>query len=273
MEPPEFLTGRTALVTGGSRGLGRAIAVALAHAGADVAVASRTPAGVESVLDEIRSAGRRAMAVEMDVSDVQQVEDGVRNVVDELGALDVLVNNAGGGAGLTPAEELSPTDFQRVIDVNLTGTFVACRAAFPAMRARGLREDRQRLIPGGHRRAAGRSRLLRGEGRRLASHPVPCGRVGHARDQRQRGRPDVHPDAGDGAGAFRRRVSRRCRGAHRCAAPNRRACRRLRRSRLPLLAGRVADHRRDARDRRRLDDPLSSNRESPVSGAFSVAGL
>ncbi len=138
MEPPEFLTGRTALVTGGSRGLGRAIAVALAHAGADVAVASRTPAGVESVLDEIRSAGRRAIAVEMDVSDVQQVEDGGTHVVDELGALDVLVNNAGGGAGLTPAEELSPTDFQRVIDVNLTGTFVACRAAFPAMRARGF---------------------------------------------------------------------------------------------------------------------------------------
>ena len=130
-----MLGGRIALVTGASRGLGRAIALALAHAGADVAVGLRDAARDEAVIDEIRGAGRSAIAVQMDVTNTQQVEDAVHTVVEELGALDVLVNNAGGGVGLTPAEAVSLADFQRAIDVNLTGTFVACQAAFPAMRA------------------------------------------------------------------------------------------------------------------------------------------
>jgi NAD(P)-dependent dehydrogenase (short-subunit alcohol dehydrogenase family) len=119
-----------ALVTGSSRGLGRAIAVALARAGADVAVGLRDVSRDEGVIDEIRGVGRRVIAVQMDVTNAQQVKDAVQMVVQELGALDVLVNNAGGGAGLTRAEAISPSDFQRTIDVNLTGTFATCQAAF-----------------------------------------------------------------------------------------------------------------------------------------------
>lgn len=134
----DVLGGRMALVTGASRGLGRAIAVALARAGANLAVGLRDVSRDEGVIDEIRGVGRRVIGVQMDVTNTQQVNDAVQTVVQELGALDVLVNNAGGGAGLTPAEAISPSDFQRTIDVNLTGTFVACQAAFPAMRAQGF---------------------------------------------------------------------------------------------------------------------------------------
>ena len=134
----DVLGGRMALVTGASRGLGRAFAVALARAGADVAVGLRDVSRDEGVIDEIGGVGRRVIAVQMDVTNAQQVNDAVQTVVQELGALDLLVNNAGGGAGLTPAEAISPSDFQRTIDVNLTGTFVACQAAFPAMRAQGF---------------------------------------------------------------------------------------------------------------------------------------
>jgi NAD(P)-dependent dehydrogenase (short-subunit alcohol dehydrogenase family) len=134
----EVLGGRMALVTGASRGLGRAIAVALAGAGADVAAGLRDVSRDGGVIDEIRGVGRRAIAVQMDVTKAEQVNDGVQTVVRELGALDVLVNNAGGGAGLTPAEAISLSDFRRTIDLNLTGTFVACQAAFPAMRAQGF---------------------------------------------------------------------------------------------------------------------------------------
>ena len=134
----DVLGGRMALVTGASRGLGRAIAIALARAGSDVAVGLRDVARDEGVIDEIRGIGRKAIAVQMDVTEARQVHDAVQTTVQKLGALDILVNNAGGGAGLTPAEAISPSDFQRTLDVNLSGTFVACQAAFPVMRARGF---------------------------------------------------------------------------------------------------------------------------------------
>ena len=132
------LTGRTALVTGAARGLGRAIAVALAEAGADVALGLLDRAYDGDLANEIRALGRRALTLQMDVTKPDEVENAVAATVDELGALDLLVNNAGGGAGHVPAEELSLDALQRTLDVNLRGTFLACRAAFEPMRERAF---------------------------------------------------------------------------------------------------------------------------------------
>src|SRR4051794_41882231 len=132
------LGGRAALVTGAARGLGRAIALALAEAGADVALGLRDASRDDGLADEIRALGRRALPLQMDVTHVDQVEAAVDATVGGLGSVDLLVNNAGGGAGLVPAEEISLDAFERTLAVNLMGTFAACRAAFAPMRERGF---------------------------------------------------------------------------------------------------------------------------------------
>jgi NAD(P)-dependent dehydrogenase (short-subunit alcohol dehydrogenase family) len=132
------LTGRTALVTGAARGLGRAIAAALAEAGADIALGLRDRSRDEGAADEIRALGRRALLLQMDVSELGEIESAVNATVEEFGALDLLINNAGGGAGHVPAEDLSLADFQRTIDVNLKSTFFTCQAAFAPMREQGF---------------------------------------------------------------------------------------------------------------------------------------
>jgi NAD(P)-dependent dehydrogenase (short-subunit alcohol dehydrogenase family) len=136
------LEGRTALVTGAARGLGRAIALALAEAGADVALRLRDGSRDDGLADEVRAHGRRVLPLQMDVTRLDQVEAAVAATVEELGALDLLVNNAGGGVGHIPAEQVSVADFERAVDSNLKSTFFACRAAFPAMR-RGFGRTRR----------------------------------------------------------------------------------------------------------------------------------
>jgi NAD(P)-dependent dehydrogenase (short-subunit alcohol dehydrogenase family) len=132
------LSGRTALVTGAARGLGRAIALALAEAGADVALGLRDVSRDEGLAEEIRSLGRRALPLQMDVGELDQIEAAVAQAVEELGGVDLLVNNAGGGEPDQPVEEVSLEGFQRTFDVNVRGTFFTCRAAFPSMRERGF---------------------------------------------------------------------------------------------------------------------------------------
>jgi NAD(P)-dependent dehydrogenase (short-subunit alcohol dehydrogenase family) len=132
------LEGRTALVTGAARGLGRAIALALAEAGADVALGLRDRSRDNGLTEEIRALGRRALPLQMDVTRLDEIDAGVTATVEELGSLDLLVNNAGGGVGLIPAEEISVADFERAVDANLRGTFFTCRAAFAPMRERGF---------------------------------------------------------------------------------------------------------------------------------------
>ena len=130
--------GRAALVTGAARGLGRAIALALAEAGADVALGLRDVSREQGLADEIRALGRRALPLQMDVTRPDEVEAAVAATVEELGSLDLLVNNAGGGAGHVPVELVSVEVLERTLDVNLKGTFFACRAAFEPMRERGF---------------------------------------------------------------------------------------------------------------------------------------
>jgi NAD(P)-dependent dehydrogenase (short-subunit alcohol dehydrogenase family) len=132
------LDGRIALVTGAARGLGRAIALALAEAGADVALGLRDRSRDEGLADEVRAVGRRALPLQMDVTRLDEVDAAIATTVEGLGSLDLLVNNAGGGVDQMPVEEASVADFDDIVDVNLKGTFFTCRAAFAPMRERGF---------------------------------------------------------------------------------------------------------------------------------------
>lgn len=123
------LEGRVALVTGGSRGLGAAIAEALSWAGADVAITGRVMAGVRVKADEISgTTGGTVLAVEADVSDHEAVDQSVAETVDRFGSLDILVNNAGINVR-GPIEDLSRSDFEGSLAVNITGPWLMCRAA------------------------------------------------------------------------------------------------------------------------------------------------
>ncbi|MEO5957502.1 MAG: SDR family NAD(P)-dependent oxidoreductase, partial [Opitutaceae bacterium] len=129
------LTGHVAIVTGGSKGIGRAMAEALASAGADVAIVSRTAHEAQTVAAEIaRDYGRSAIGLAADVTIPAQAEAMAAAVVKEFGRIDVLVNSAGINIR-GPIEELSPEQFQQVLTVNVTGTWLACRAVVPHMKA------------------------------------------------------------------------------------------------------------------------------------------
>ncbi len=130
------LTDRVALVTGGSRGIGRAVALALANAGASVAVNYRERTDeARTVVDAIRSAGGRAMAIRADVSRSAEVSAMVSAVAGELAPIDVLVNNAG-IALIRGIDDLTEADFDATIAVNLKSAFLCSQAVVPAMRAR-----------------------------------------------------------------------------------------------------------------------------------------
>jgi 3-oxoacyl-[acyl-carrier protein] reductase len=123
-----------ALVTGGARGIGRASAVALARAGADVAVADLLP--TTDAEAAVAAAGRRALGFPLDVTDPEAVRRGIGRVVEALGRLDVLVT-AAGIIHRDSLEETGESVWKRVVDVVLTGTFHAVQAAVPVMRAQG----------------------------------------------------------------------------------------------------------------------------------------
>ena len=154
------LTGKTALVTGGSRGLGRADALTLARAGADVVIAdllvesaaeedetdsygvlatvARTQGLVhtESTADEIRGLGRRSLALRCDVTDREQVDATVARAVEELGSVDILVNNAATLDHVGQFHDQRPDLWERDLRVNLTGSFNCAQAVWPHMRER-----------------------------------------------------------------------------------------------------------------------------------------
>ncbi len=132
----ESLTGRIALVTGGGRGIGRAISLALAHAGCDIAVnylARREDA--ERTAEEIRKLGRRSAVIQADVSLGADAKRLVSETEAQLGAIDILINNAG-GLRMQPLETVGEVDFKESIAVNLTSCFLLTQAVLPGMRAR-----------------------------------------------------------------------------------------------------------------------------------------
>ncbi len=131
------LTGRTAIVTGAAHGIGRGIAEAFAHEGADVTVVDIAPDDQAApVLETIRQSGRKALYVRTDVADEQQVRTMVETVQSTFGHIDILVNNAG---IFTQAlvEKLSVEDWDRVLGVNLRGTFLCTRFVLPSMLNQG----------------------------------------------------------------------------------------------------------------------------------------
>jgi NAD(P)-dependent dehydrogenase (short-subunit alcohol dehydrogenase family) len=130
------LTGRVSVVTGANRGIGRALAVALAEAGADLALLVREPEAAAPVLEEVRALGVRAEVFEADVTSREAVRRAAGEIQDRLGAVDILVNNAG-IARQGPALEVSPEEWQQVIDVNLTGLWNCCQAFGAQMAAAG----------------------------------------------------------------------------------------------------------------------------------------
>ena len=129
MEYPHFgLTGRVALVTGAARGLGRAISLALAHAGADIALGLRSVNADSGLAAEIRAMGRKALPLQMDMRDKHQIFAAVGATAKEFGRIDILVNNAG-IAPENPAESVREEDFDETLAINLKGTFFASQAA------------------------------------------------------------------------------------------------------------------------------------------------
>jgi NAD(P)-dependent dehydrogenase (short-subunit alcohol dehydrogenase family) len=130
------LTGRKALVTGASRGIGRAIAEGLSRAGADVAVSARSRASLVGTVDAIAALGRRAAAVEMDVSRVAECEAGVKTAAEALGGLDILVNNAG-TEEVRPSLDVDEALWDKILDTNLKGAFFCAQAACAVMKEAG----------------------------------------------------------------------------------------------------------------------------------------
>jgi NAD(P)-dependent dehydrogenase (short-subunit alcohol dehydrogenase family) len=141
-EFPRFeLTGQVALVTAAARGLGRAIALALAHAGADVALGLRDVKAHGGLPDEIAAMGRRVLPLQMDVTDLDQIRRAVDDTAAHFGRLDILVNNAG-IAPENPAEKVREDDFDLTLRVNLKGTFFTSQAAAQVM----MRQKGGRII-------------------------------------------------------------------------------------------------------------------------------
>lgn len=130
------LTDRKAIVTGGGRGLGRAIAVGLAQFGADVAVVSRTRAELEESARSIQAAGRKALIYPADVSKKADIEKVVDDVAAQWGRIDILVNNAGVDAA-RPAIDYTEEDWDFVLDVNLKGYFLFAQACARVMMKHG----------------------------------------------------------------------------------------------------------------------------------------
>ena len=127
------LTGKKALVTGASRGLGRAIALSLARAGADVVITyEKSVDKAQAVADEIKALGRYGEAVQADSASAQAIQDAVTHAARSLGGLDILVNNAG-LMKRVPMVEMSHADFMRVIDVHVGGAFNCSKAVLPDM--------------------------------------------------------------------------------------------------------------------------------------------
>lgn len=169
------MDGKTAIVTGAANGIGRAIARALAGAGANVVVCDVLADDGERTVGEIKSAGGTAAFVQADVSDAEQAEGLIAGAVERFGGLDVLANNAGIGGGMARLHEIEPADFDRVIAVNLRGTFLCSKYAIPHFLAQHDGRIVNTASTYGLIGAPGAPGLLRVQGCHHQSHPAAGG--------------------------------------------------------------------------------------------------
>ncbi len=133
---PYNLKGKVAVVTGASKGIGKAIVDSLAGAGAKVVLAARTRDVVEQAAADLRNTGAKAIAVPTDVTDVDAVQNLIQQTVDTYQNIDILINNAGNGIFGT-VEDFDPTDWDSVINSNLKGVFLCAKYALPHLLANG----------------------------------------------------------------------------------------------------------------------------------------
>ena len=182
----ELLAGQVALITGGARGIGREIALLFAQAGADLALFDVNPQVLEQTANELRALGRRAEGLCVDVTDGKQVEEGVAKVLDKLGRIDILINNAGIiKDGLLV--RMDDAQWDRVLNINLRGTFLCTRAVAKQM----LKQRRGRIVsiasivgiignPGQANYAASKAGIIgltKAVAKELASRGVTCNAI------------------------------------------------------------------------------------------------
>lgn len=123
------LEGKTAVVTGGAGGIGSCICREYARAGANVVVASRNQENIDKVATELKGLGAKSLAVATDITAPPEVDRMIERTVSEFGRVDIIVNNAGGGAAMKKAEDTPYNEWVKIVDFNLTGTFNCCMAA------------------------------------------------------------------------------------------------------------------------------------------------
>jgi NAD(P)-dependent dehydrogenase (short-subunit alcohol dehydrogenase family) len=134
--PSEFdLAGRVAVVTGGGTGIGRATAILLARRGADVAICGRRRDKIEEAVERVREAGRRGLAVQADVRQPAEAKALMDRVADELGRIDILINNAGGAHGHVPLAKMDLAKWDRDVSLNLSSAMYCSQAALPHLKA------------------------------------------------------------------------------------------------------------------------------------------
>ena len=136
------LKDKIAIVTGAGQGIGKAIALSLATAGADVAIMDLNLAAAEEVTQAIKALGRRGLSIQADVSQFADVKDAVAQVISNFNRVDILVNNAGIAGRTLPLTELAESDWNAVIGVNLTGVFLCCKAVIDTM----IAQDYGRIV-------------------------------------------------------------------------------------------------------------------------------
>ena len=137
------LDSQVAVITGSGRGIGRAIALAYAREGAQLALAARSETELQETVSAVSELGAEAIAVRTDVTSQEDTERLAHRVVERFGRIDVLVNNAGNSGPVGPLHVNDIADWVNTINVNLTGTFLVCRAVIPVMLERSGREDHQ----------------------------------------------------------------------------------------------------------------------------------
>lgn len=131
------LDGKRLFITGGSRGLGREMALAIADAGADVVITGRDQPSLEKTIGDIEGLGRRAWSIQTDIGDPIQCEDACNKAISQFGPIDILINNVGGRRVNIPTEEMPLETWQEMFDLNLTGTFLCTKIIGGEMVRRG----------------------------------------------------------------------------------------------------------------------------------------